>query len=72
MDRTFKSVDLEIIVANRSLMHSDITLSLYQVAHDELKTKKRYVIKLVSDLREVGGSLRVLRFPPPLKLIATI
>ena len=31
-----------------------------------------YVIKFVSDLRQVGGFLRVLRFPPPIKLIATI
>ena len=27
-----------------------------------------YVIKFVSDLRQVGGFLRVLRFPPPIKL----
>ena len=27
-----------------------------------------YVIKFVNDLREVGGFLRVLRFPPPIKL----
>ena len=31
-----------------------------------------YVIKFVSDLQQVGGFLRVLRFPPPLKLIAMI
>jgi len=31
-----------------------------------------YVIKFVSDLRQVGGFLRVLRFPPPIKLTATI
>ena len=31
-----------------------------------------YVIKFVSDLRQVGGFLRVLRFPPPVKLTATI
>jgi hypothetical protein len=30
------------------------------------------VIKFVSDLRQVGGFLRVLRFPPPIKLSATI
>jgi len=29
------------------------------------------VIKFVSDLRQVGGFLRVLRFPPPIQLIAT-
>jgi hypothetical protein len=30
------------------------------------------VIKFVSDLRQVGGFLRVLRFPPPIKMTATI
>jgi hypothetical protein len=31
-----------------------------------------YVIKFVSDLRQVGGFLSVLRFAPPIKLTATI
>jgi len=31
-----------------------------------------YVIKFVSNLRQVGGFLRVLRFPPLIKLTATI
>ena len=29
---------------------------------------QHYVIKFVSDLRQVGGFLRVLRFPPPIQL----
>jgi hypothetical protein len=33
---------------------------------------KYYVIKFVSDLQQVGGFLWVLRFPPPIKLTATI
>ena len=33
---------------------------------------KLCVIKFLSDLRYVGGFLRVLRFPPPIKLITTI
>ena len=33
---------------------------------------QHYVIKFVSDLRQVGGFLRVLRFPPPINLTATI
>ena len=33
---------------------------------------EHYVIKFVSDLRQVGGIVRVIRFPPPIKLIATI
>ena len=31
---------------------------------------QHYVIKFVSDLRQVSGFLRVLRFPPPIKLTA--
>jgi hypothetical protein len=30
------------------------------------------MLKFVSDLRQVGGFLRVLRFPPPIKLTVTI
>jgi hypothetical protein len=33
---------------------------------------QHHVIKFVSDLRQGGGFLCVLRFPPPIKLIATI
>ena len=37
--------------------------------HGEVYSIKHYVIKFVSDLRQVGG---FLRFPPPIKLTATI
>jgi hypothetical protein len=33
---------------------------------------QHYVIKFVSDLRQIDGFLRALRFPPPIKLTATI
>ena len=33
---------------------------------------QHYVIKFVSDLRQVGDFLRVLQFHPPIKLTATI
>ena len=33
---------------------------------------QHYVVKFVSDLQQVGGFLRVLRFPPPIKLTTTI
>ena len=36
--------------------------------HGEVYSKQHYVIKFVSDLRQVGG---VLRFPPPIKLTTT-
>jgi hypothetical protein len=37
-------------------------------AHGEVYSIQHYVILFVSDLRQVSGFLRVLRFPPPMKL----
>ena len=37
--------------------------------HGEVHSIQRYVIKFVSDFRQVDG---FLRFPPPIKLTATI
>jgi hypothetical protein len=34
-------------------------------AHSEVYWIQLYVIKFVSDLRQVGGVVCVLRFPPP-------
>ena len=36
------------------------------------RSVQHYVIKFVSDFRQVGGFLLVLRFPPPIKRISTI
>ena len=33
---------------------------------------QHYVIKFLSDLQQVGGFFRVLRFPPPINLTTTI
>jgi hypothetical protein len=41
-----------------------VQCAVYSIQH--------YVIKFVSDLRQVGGFLRVLQFPPPIKLTATL
>jgi hypothetical protein len=41
-------------------------------AHGEVYSTQHYVIKSVSDLRQVSGFLQVLQFPPPMKLTATI
>jgi hypothetical protein len=38
----------------------------------EQRSWQGYVIKFVSDLRQVGGFRRVLWFPPPIKQTATI
>ena len=40
--------------------------------HGEVYSIQHYVIKFVSDLRQVGGFLQVLRFPPPTRLTTTI
>ena len=40
--------------------------------HGEVYQIQHYVINFVSDLRQVGGFLLILRFPPPIKLTATI
>ena len=40
--------------------------------HGEVYSIQHYVIRFVSDLRQVGGFLRALRFASPIKLTATI
>jgi hypothetical protein len=40
--------------------------------HGELYSIQHYVIKFVSDLRQVCGFLGVPRFPPPVKVTTTI
>jgi hypothetical protein len=42
------------------------------LAHGDVYSIQYYVIKFVSDLLQAGGFLRVLRFPPPIWLTATI
>ena len=37
------------------------------IAHSEVYSIKHYAIKFVSDLRQVGGFLRILQFPPSIK-----
>ena len=41
-------------------------------AHGEVYSIQHYVIKFVSDLQQVCDFLRVLWFPSPIKLTATI
>jgi hypothetical protein len=40
--------------------------------HGEVDSIQQYMIKFVGDLRQVGGFIRVLWFPPPINLTATI
>ena len=41
-------------------------------AHGDVYPIQHYVTKFVSDLRQVGGFLRVFRLAPPRKLTSTI
>ena len=47
----------------------DYPLSQFESHSVEVYSIQNYVMKLVSDLRQVGG---FLLFPPPIKLTATI
>ena len=42
------------------------------VSSNPAQAIQHYVIKFVSDLRQVGGFLRALQFPPTIKPTATI
>ena len=47
-------------------------MSFNPVHGDVYLIQQHYAIKIVSDLRQVCVFLQVLRFPPPVKLTATI
>jgi hypothetical protein len=53
-------------------VHITTKIASSNLAHGEVYSIQHYVIKLVSDLWQVGGFLRILRFPPQVNLIATI
>ena len=63
------SLDLQLLVESVPIATNVVSLN---PAHDEGYSIQHYVIKFVIDLRQVGGFLWVLRFPPPIKLTATI
>jgi hypothetical protein len=44
----------------------------FESRSDEVFSIQHYVIKFVSDLRQVSGFMRVLQFPPSKNLTATI
>ena len=44
----------------------------FNPVHGQVYSIQHYMIKCVSDLRQVGGFLLILRFSPPIKLTATI
>ena len=52
----------------------DLQISMQSVEFESRSGRgvQHYVIKFVSDLRQVCGFVRVLQFPPPIKLTATM
>ena len=58
-------------LCNQCLMITTKVVSS-NLAQANVYSTQHYVIKFVSDLRQVYGFLRVLRFPPPIKLTAMI
>jgi hypothetical protein len=63
-------LDLQLPMHSMSIITTKV-VSL-NPAHGEVYLIQHYVIKLVSDLRQVGALLWVLRLPPPIKLTAMI
>ena len=66
----------QMVVGFTTLSVQSVPITTYVVSsntvHGKVYSIQHYMIKFVSDLRQVGGFLRVLRFPPPIKLIAMI
>ena len=62
-------LDLQLPVKSEPITTKVVSLN---PNHGEMYSIQRYVIKFVSDLRQVDGFLRLFRFPPPLQLTDTI
>jgi hypothetical protein len=57
----------------RSILSFIISSVIAYIARsDEVYSIKHYVMKFVSDLRQVGGFLLVLWFPPPINMLTTL
>ena len=68
-DRDRMVFDLQLPVQSVSITTKVVSLN---PVHGEVYSIQHHVIKFVSNLRQVSGLLRVLRFPAPIKLTATI
>ena len=64
------------MVVGFTITYQSVTITTKVVSlnpvHREVYLLQHFVIKFVNDLRQVDGFLRVLRFPPPIKLTTTI
>jgi hypothetical protein len=62
-------LDLQLHVQSVPITNKVVSLN---PVHGEVYSIQHYVIKFVSDLRQVGIFLRVLLFPPPINMTATM
>jgi hypothetical protein len=67
-----KIIALQLLLDFSKYLTTDIILDRVVPYMVEVNSIQNYVIKFVSDLRQVGGFLRLLRFPPPIKLTSRI
>jgi hypothetical protein len=75
--KDIKCVEKSIQLSKRNTPNFNNSVSLIDLSPPHLCANpicllQHYVMMFISDLRQVGGFLRVLRFPPPIKLTATI
>ena len=57
-------LDLQLPVQSMLITTNVVTSNSF---HGEVYSIQHYVIQFVSDLRQVGGLLRIVRFPTPKK-----
>jgi hypothetical protein len=62
-------LDLQLPVQSVPIITKVVSLN---PAQGEMYSIQHYVIKFVSDLRQIGGFIQVFRFHPLIKLTATI
>jgi len=68
----------DVVVVNVWQLYLQLSMQSVSITTDDGfdsrsgRGAQHYVIKLVSNLQQVGGFVRVLWFPPPIKLTATI
>jgi hypothetical protein len=57
-----------MITGRSEITYINIIVVSSNPVHDEVYSTQHYVINFISDLRQVCGFPRILRFPPPIKL----
>ena len=67
-----KQVLFEIFFCKILQLFKVVVVLSSNLVHGKVYLIQHYVIKFVSDLRQVDGFLRVFQFPPPIKLTTMI